>query len=140
MATSTRGRILAAFIVTAGAVALCPPIRAQAQEVRKPNIVLIYADDLDPDEVGFADDPKAWPSYTGKAKLGIKGGTRKGQGGYADSRMLTPHIDSLARDGAVLTRFYQCLNTPLSFPAAPELFPVKTFGLRGRRRSRVRLA
>ena len=48
-------------------------------QTRKPNIILILADDM-----GFAD-------------LGVMG-----------SEIRTPHIDSLARNGAVLTAMYNC--------------------------------
>ena len=119
MTETTPARLLVATVLTMAAGGLCTCQRTHAQEAQKPNIVLIYADDLDADEVGFADDPTAWPSYTGRAKLGITGGGRKGRGGYADPRMLTPHIDSLARDGAVLTRFY--ITSPVCTPSRYSL-------------------
>ncbi len=108
------------LLLVAAALAVFPPARTCAVEpAAQPNILLIYADDLDADEIGFSDDPTAWPSYTGKAKLGISGGTRQGRSGYVDSRMLTPHIDSLAAGGAVLTRFY--ITSPVCTPSRYSL-------------------
>ena len=52
---------------------------APGAERRRPNLVLIYTDDQDLDEIGC---------YAGQ--------------------MPTPHMDSLARDGAKFTRYYVC--------------------------------
>lgn len=52
---------------------------AIAQEKSRPNIVLIYTDDMGPEH------------------LGCYGG-----------RVLTPHLDKLAEQGALLTRYYTC--------------------------------
>lgn len=55
----------------------------------RPNIVLICADDLDFSEM---------ECYRG---LGLPGATP-----FGDAAVHTPHIDSLARDGTLLTRYY----------------------------------
>ena len=68
----------------------------------RPNIVLILADDLDFDEIASY-DPARYPSYGGAHAAGIP--TRP-RAWYQDPRMLTPNIDSLARDGVVFSRFY----------------------------------
>jgi arylsulfatase A-like enzyme len=62
----------------AGAAGLAAPLRAQPR--RRPNVVVILADDQ-----GWGD-------------LSINGNTN----------LRTPHIDSLAADGALLDRFYVC--------------------------------
>lgn len=77
----------------------------------KPNIVLIYADDLDFDQIG-AYDHRAFPSFSGAQELGILEYRGKGAPG---SKVLTPHIDSLARDGARFTRFY--VTSPVCTPS-----------------------
>lgn len=76
----------------------------------KPNFVLIYTDDLDFDEVGAyraADQPCALAA--------VKAGLKNQPFAYADPRMLTPHLDSIARDGALLDRFYIC--SPVCTPS-----------------------
>lgn len=97
------------FLKTVGAgasLALTGPLfSTPAKKKRaKPNIVMIYLDDLDFDELNVY-NPIEFPTYTGAKELGIykRWGPEKY---YRDKRMLTPHIDSLARDGAVFTRFY----------------------------------
>ena len=92
--------------------ALAAPLGAAGAE--RPNIVLFYADDLDGDEVNCTSDPKLYPSYTGAKRLGIPGGRP-----YQDARMLTPHIDSLAREGAIFSRFY--ITSPVCTPARCSL-------------------
>jgi arylsulfatase A-like enzyme len=79
----------------------------------KPNIVLFYADDLDADELNCFRDTKLMPSYTALKKMGGPAGR-----GYSDP-MLTPHIDSLARDGAVFSRFY--ISSPVCTPSRYSL-------------------
>ncbi|HBO56960.1 MAG TPA: hypothetical protein DD622_00830 [Opitutae bacterium] len=67
----------------------------------QPNIVLIYADDLDADELNLTmNRVDTWASPHGARKVvgkGFKAGVPK---------VLTPHIDSLAQDGLLFTRFY----------------------------------
>jgi len=72
--------------------------------VRRPNVVVIFADDLDFDEVGCF-DPTAYPTYTGACMAGDAMPTGPSWGVYPE-RPLTPHMDSLKRDGALLDRFY----------------------------------
>lgn len=76
----------------------------------KPNFVLIYTDDLDFDEVGAygaGEQPCALAA--------VKAGLKDQPFAYADPRMLTPHLDSIARDGARLDRFYIC--SPVCTPS-----------------------
>lgn len=80
----------------------------------RPNIVLIYADDLDADELGCTSDSPAFPSYTRLKRLGMPS-LRP----YDDARMLTPHIDGLARSGATFTRLY--CTSPLCTPSRYSL-------------------
>jgi arylsulfatase A-like enzyme len=102
---------LAVFLPGTSAVVL-----AQSPNSTRPNIVLIYADDLDADELGCTNEPQTWPSYTGKVKLGLAGPTRMGRDrSYPDPKMLTPQIDSLATDGATLRRFY--ITSPVCTPS-----------------------
>lgn len=84
----------------------------------KPNIVFIYADDLDFDELSPYEAEK-FPSYTGANKLGhyriqndgwfVQNNRRlnRGEHGfYNDERMLTPNIQKIADEGATFSRFY----------------------------------
>ena len=79
---------------------------------------MIYADDLDFDELNPY-DPIKFPSYTGAKELGILRGNRPNTY-YSDKRMLTPHIDSLAHDGAIFTRFY--ISSSVCTPSRYSLF------------------
>ena len=88
-------------------------LMAQPQRPR-PNIVLIYADDLDADEIGCTSDSPSFPSYTRMKRLGMPS-LRP----YDDARMLTPHIDGLARGGATFTRLY--CTSPLCTPSRYSL-------------------
>lgn len=87
---------------------LALPVLGLAAAVRQPDIVIFYADDLDADELGWSAKSENYPSPT-----------RADQRGYADARMLTPHIDKLRRDGAELTRFY--ITSPVCTPSRASL-------------------
>ncbi len=63
----------------AALLVLSSPLAGRAPAAGRPNVVLIYTDDQDLDEIGC---------YGG--------------------RMPTPHMDGLARDGMKFTRFYVC--------------------------------
>ncbi|VGO13038.1 Choline-sulfatase [Pontiella desulfatans] len=66
----------------------------------KPNIVFIYADDLDGDEINCTRDmTDIWATHTGAKERGFW--NKK-----IDSKVLTPNIDSLADGGMLFTRFY----------------------------------
>ncbi|MFC1498127.1 sulfatase [Verrucomicrobiota bacterium] len=97
----------------------------------KPNIILIYADDLDFDEISPYNHVK-FPSYTGAKKLGYYRPQNNGlfiqndkplprgeQGYFNDPRMLTPNIDRLAKEGAVFERFY--ITTSICTPSRYSL-------------------
>jgi len=92
----------------------------------KPNIVFLFADDLDADEInctmGMVD---TWPTPSGAKRVlgkGLKAG---------EPKVLTPHIDSLAEGGMLFTRFYvnatvctasrYCLLTGRYATRGPEL-------------------
>ena len=92
------------YLMLTGSTLLAAPKRP------RPNIVLIYADDLDADELGCTSDSPTFPSYTRLKKLGSPS-LRP----YDDPRMLTPNIDSLARNGATFTRLY--ITSPLCTPS-----------------------
>ena len=67
----------------------------------QPNIVFIYADDLDADELNITmDRVETWASPHGARRVAGKG--RKA----GVPNVLTPHIDSLAEEGLLFTRFY----------------------------------
>ncbi len=74
---------------------------ASADTTKQPNIVLIYADDLDADEIGCTmDDINTWPTPSGAKRVlnkSYKAGSPK---------VHTPHIDKMAEVGMTLTRFY----------------------------------
>ena len=82
-----------------------------------PNVVLIFADDLDFDEIGVAGyaDPGRYPSFTGH--LARKDTTREVSPywGYGDARMHTPNLEALAQDGALFERFY--ITSPVCNPS-----------------------
>ncbi len=89
------------FLGTAGAALAT---RSGAAQATPPNIVFIYADDLDFDEL----EPyptRQFPCYTG-AKLEGRYLPRKGNPAYDDPRMLTPHISRIANEGVTFSRFY----------------------------------
>ncbi len=70
----------------------------------RPNIIFILADDLDFDEIGVY-APTDHPSRTGAHLRGLTT-WREDWRFYADPRMHTPHIDSLAAEGMRFDRFY----------------------------------
>lgn len=77
----------------------------QAQD--RPNIILIYADDLDADELEYtAGSTDIWPTFTGIEKPEI-------------AKLHTPHINSIAEDGIVFTRFY--VNSSVCTPSRYNL-------------------
>ncbi len=99
---------------------------AGAEEPR-PNIVLIYVDDLDFDELSVY-DYRQFPSYTGMLAAGysldhfplplLQNGffTRHDETrAFEDPRMLTPNIQKLADQGAIFTRFY--ITSPVCTPS-----------------------
>lgn len=89
---------------------MCLSGAAPLRPEERPNFVLFYADDLDADEIGCLAGSPNYPHYTGAARLGFPG-----KGGYEDPRMLTPRIDSLAREGVEFTRFY--VTSPVCTPS-----------------------
>ncbi len=87
-----------------GAATLLSSLASRGAGARKPNIILIYADDLDFDRIGIYDHRK-YPTVTGARELGFTN-ARHDWERRRNARQLTPHIDSLARDGAMFSRFY----------------------------------
>jgi len=87
---------------------------AQKNGQQQPNIILIYTDDLDFDEIGVYDHVE-FPSYSGAKKRGLLDKYEGRQAYCPASQVLTPHIDSLARDGAMFTRFY--VTSPVCTPS-----------------------
>ncbi len=67
----------------------------------QPNIVFLFADDLDADEINCTiDRVNTWPTPSGAMRVigkGVKAG---------EPKVLTPNIDSLAKRGMLFTRFY----------------------------------
>lgn len=93
---------------------------------KPPNIVLIYADDLDGDELNCTmDQLHIWASPSGAKRT--LGKSRKG----GVPKVLTPHIDSLAEGGMLFTGFHvnatvctasrYCLLTGRYATRGPEL-------------------
>lgn len=79
-------------------------IRSAEPAAPRPNIIFILADDLDFDELGVY-RPQDYPSRTGAHLRGLTT-WREDWRYYADPRMHTPHIDSLAAEGMRFDRFY----------------------------------
>ena len=106
---------IAGFLFVLGVV-------AHAAEQR-PNIVLMYVDDLDFDQVSIYETEK-FPSYTGAKVTGnlkalnpitanqngrfLKTGEMSW---YKNPTVLTPHVSRLASEGVVLDRFYLTSST-----------------------------
>lgn len=68
---------------------------------QQPNIVFIYADDLDADELNCTmDRVDTWATPSGARR--VLGKSKKA----GVPKVLTPHIDSLAQSGRLFTRFY----------------------------------
>ncbi len=89
----------------------------------KPNIVIMYVDDLDFDQISVYDH-KEFPSYTGAMETGnlkpLSPVTASQNGRflkvgemswYKDPRMLTPNVEKLASKGVRLDRFYLTSST-----------------------------
>ena len=92
-------------------------------EKQRPNIVLIYVDDLDFDQISVY-DPKKFPSYTGAKLTGnlkeLSPVTANQNGRFLkvgemsyhkNPTVLTPHIESLASQGVTFNRFYLTSST-----------------------------
>jgi arylsulfatase A-like enzyme len=95
----------------------------------KPNIILIYCDDLDFDEVSFY-NTRNFPSYNGMKEAGLFKPDKDDKGlshfqnrifmpmgemaWYKDPRMYMPVIDNLSSQGAIFNRFYvtSAISTP----------------------------
>jgi arylsulfatase A-like enzyme len=95
----------------------------------KPNIILIYCDDLDFDEVSFY-NTRNFPSYNGMREAGLYKPDKDDKGlshfqnrifmpkgemaWYKDPRMYMPVIDDLSSHGAIFSRFYvtSAISTP----------------------------
>ena len=97
----------------------------------KPNIVLIYADDLDFDEISPYDNSR-FPNYTGAKENGVyryqsdsifvqnnRPLLNGEQGYFSDPRMHTPNIQRLADEGVMLERFY--ITTSVCTPSRYSL-------------------
>lgn len=77
----------------------------------KPNIILIYADDLDADEISYtSSDFNTWPTISGAKLLGVGNFSKAGA-----EKLLTPNIDGLAKEGVVFNRFY--INATVCTPS-----------------------
>ncbi|MFO7726407.1 MAG: sulfatase-like hydrolase/transferase [Oceanipulchritudo sp.] len=90
-----------------GSLCMPPGVSAATPETigsEQPNIVFILVDDLDFDEIGVYDHER-FPSRTGAHARNMTE-WREDWRYYADPRMHTPEIDSLAREGARFDRFY----------------------------------
>ena len=94
-----------------------------AGAAQHPNIVLMYVDDLDFDQISVY-DPAEFPCYTGAKETGNleqRSPVTANQNGrflkvgemswYKDRRMLTPNVEKLAETGVRLDRFYLTSST-----------------------------
>ena len=94
------------FLKQAGLGVSALSLGAGVAKYERPNVVLFYFDDLDFDEIGVYDHGD-YPSYTGAHERGVLPDNVNPWLAYFDSpRIHTPHIDSLARDGARFNNFY----------------------------------
>ena len=92
------------FLTVTSASLADAPSSAATRSARPPNIVFIYADDLDFDELGPY-EADHFPCHTAARLAGVLHPLRQGAA-YADPRMLTPYLDQLAREGMTFSRFY----------------------------------
>ena len=66
----------------------------------KPNIIIILADDLDADEINYTSEMHdVWATHSGASVRGLWSKD-------CNPRVLTPHIDSLAKNGMLFERYY----------------------------------
>jgi len=116
---------------SAAAMTLSRPfaVGSETSSATRPNIIMIYADDLDFDEIGVYDHVK-FPSYTGAKELGHFSNQAWGPF-YRDPRMFTPNIDGLARDGVMFSRFYitTSICTPSRYSVLSGRFASRSPGL-----------
>ncbi|MCK4921749.1 MAG: sulfatase-like hydrolase/transferase [Bacteroidales bacterium] len=90
-------------------------IKAAAPPTEKPNIIIIYADDLDADELNHTvNDIDIWPTFNGVKSLGIDSYNKT-----FSPLLLTPNIDSLANGGMMFTHFY--VNATVCTPSRYSL-------------------
>lgn len=81
----------------------------------KPNIVFLFADDLDADEINYTMDMvNTWATPSGAQRV-----LGKNVRGAGVPKALTPHIDSLAESGMLFTRFY--VNATVCTPSRYNL-------------------
>lgn len=73
-----------------------------ASAERGPNVVLIFTDDLDFDEIGTY-DPMGYPTHTAAKRNGF---SNRGHWGFYPQKPVTPNIDSIASGGIRFMRFY----------------------------------
>ncbi len=77
----------------------------------KPNIIFIYADDLDFDQMNVDCYPREnFPCFTGQKLAGQMGDISLPEGWdpphFANDKLYTPNMNKLAKQGAHFTRFY----------------------------------
>ena len=82
----------------------------------KPNIIIILADDLDADEINYTSEMHdVWATHT---RASVRGLWSKD----CNPRVLTPHIDSLAKNGMLFERFYVngtvCSSSRYTYPSS----------------------
>ncbi len=87
-------------------------------KAEKPNIVIIFADDLDFDELNPYDITR-FPCRTGAHQLGFTE-WREPWRYYHDPHMLTPHLDQMATQGTQFNRFY--VTSAICTPSRYSLF------------------
>jgi arylsulfatase A-like enzyme len=112
----------------------------------KPNIILIYCDDLDFDEVSFYNSRNV-PSYNGMKEAGLYKPDKDDKGPshfqnsifmpegetvlYNDTRMYMPVIDKLSSQGAIFNRFYvtSAISTPSRYGMITGRYASKSQGV-----------
>jgi arylsulfatase A-like enzyme len=100
---STRRFLVLAICIASVILGGCREEGTPPASSGRPNIVLIYADDVDFDQIGVYDH-RVFPSFSGAAEADAQLAIHNQP--LPASRVLTPNIDSLARDGALFTRYY----------------------------------
>jgi arylsulfatase A-like enzyme len=103
----------------------------------KPNIVFIYADDLDFDQINISNYPREkYPCFTGAHLAGKISDYKIPEGWdpyhFMDDRIYTPNMDKLAKESAWFSNFYitSAMSTPSRYSLLTGKYASKSHALK----------